>query len=98
MGRGLAASGGCPPLFELQLQEIRTSIDVLAYEPSLIVPSVRRLQIHGGYTDPEPALLLCCGLVQMGYKHRFINEVFTDQKYRSCIAAVLKAGGIHADA
>jgi hypothetical protein len=41
IARGLAASGGCPLLFELHLGGFRRNMDFIAYEPSLIVPSVR---------------------------------------------------------
>jgi hypothetical protein len=65
VGRGLAASGGCPELLELRLDGAMTSFDCLTHEPSLIVPSVRELWIHGRCTEEE-ALLLCCGLLQPG--------------------------------
>jgi hypothetical protein len=70
MARGLAASGGCPELFRLSQVYSASQNEYLTYEPSLIVPSVRDLRI-GGFTTEEEALLLCCGLVQMGYKYRF---------------------------
>jgi hypothetical protein len=68
--RGLAASGGCPPLFELRLLGVQQNVDMVTHEPSLIVPSVRRLRIQEIGKDAEATLLLCCGLTRMGYKHR----------------------------
>jgi hypothetical protein len=73
LGRGLAASGGCPELFEVEVRDVERHLDWLTCEPSasLTVPSVRNLHIIGACSTEEEALLLCCGLVQMGYKHRF---------------------------
>jgi hypothetical protein len=68
VGRGMAASGGCPELFQVRLQGLKINVDCIAYEPSLIVPSVRNLVVGGRGTEEE-ALLLCCGLVQAGYRH-----------------------------
>jgi hypothetical protein len=45
MGRGMAASGGCPPLFELEVYGVKENAILLACEPSLIVPSVRELHV-----------------------------------------------------
>jgi hypothetical protein len=94
VGRGTAASGGCPPLFELRLDGVRENADCLVSEPSLIVPSVGNLHIWVGPTG-EDALLLCCRLVQVGYKHRFTHSLYT-QTHSSCMMAVLEAGEIHA--
>jgi hypothetical protein len=69
MGRGLAASGGCPLLSELRLDDVKSNIDWLLWEPSLIVPSVHRLTVSyqsRHYTDAE-GLLFCCGLVRTGF-------------------------------
>jgi hypothetical protein len=100
VGRGMAASGGCPRLRELHVTGVKRNKDRLAYKPSLIVPSVRSLHIAGGGRgeEGEDALALSCGLVQMGYKHRLITKLNVDQKYGCCVTAILKAGGIHADA
>jgi hypothetical protein len=73
MGQGMAASGGCPELFKVRLAGVSENIDRLTYEPSVIAPSVRELEFEGGRGSEDEALLLCCGLVQMGYKHRLRN-------------------------
>jgi hypothetical protein len=94
VGRGLAASGGCPPLFELRLCGVEQNTDCL------IVPSVRRLFIGGAPTGEE-ALLLYCGLVQMGYKHRLsvyfnptLKPPLCGPLADECMTAVLQTGGI----
>jgi hypothetical protein len=70
LGRGMAASGGCPDLFEVRVDGPETNLDLLTFEPSLIVPSVRRLTILDNWgTEQDKVLMLCCGLVQMGYKY-----------------------------
>jgi hypothetical protein len=47
IGRGMAASGGCPELFEVRLiTGYVTNAEWLTREPSLIVPSVRDLHIE----------------------------------------------------
>jgi hypothetical protein len=82
MGRGVAASGGCPRLFELMLHGLDREGYWLTYEPSLIVPSVRHLHLHAYCTTEEAAdeaLLLCCGLVHMGYEHSLTLQLFTGQ-------------------
>jgi hypothetical protein len=95
VGRGLAASGGCPPLSELHLDRVQRNIDGIVYETNLIVPSVRRLHIQAFVSaSEEDALLLCCGLVQVGYRHGFTHNMHSETYY-SCLAAILKAGGIH---
>jgi hypothetical protein len=71
VGRGLAASGGCPPLFQLGVFGLRHNVVTITHEPSLTLPSVRRLEIEMDGTDVKAALLLCCGLVRVGYRHRF---------------------------
>jgi hypothetical protein len=96
MGCGLAAFGGCPQLRELHVSGVRRDFDCLTFEPSLIVPSVRSLHISGGEGEGEDVLVLYCGLVQMRYKHRLITEPDVHQNYHPCLAAILKAGGIHA--
>jgi hypothetical protein len=110
MGRGLAASEGCPLLSELHLKEVsRQNLGCLAYEPSLIVPSVQDLHISAGGPrgegdDDVLVLVLYCGLVQMGYKHRstpplcFRPGSRASKSYEFCLAAVLRGGGIQATA
>jgi hypothetical protein len=96
-GRGLAASGGCPPLFELHLDGAGRDIDRIVYEPSLIVPTVRHLHVWGGGTEVgEEALVVCCGLVQMGYKHHFTHNFHQYRFPYACLLAVLKARGASA--
>jgi hypothetical protein len=63
MARGLADSGGCPELFEVEVNRLKGDFEFLTYEPSLIVPSVRDLAVYGRGTEEE-ALLLCCAMVQ----------------------------------
>jgi hypothetical protein len=92
VGQGLAASGGCPPLYELHVLGIEQNMDCLIYEPDLIVSSVRDLHTGGQITDQE-ALMLCCGLVKMGYKHR-LTFPYVARNYHDCVA-ILEAGGIH---
>jgi hypothetical protein len=74
LGRGLVASGGCNELVEIRLDGHKESsqdatLGLLAYETGLNVPSLRDLSF-GGYCTEDEALMLCCGLVQAGYKHR----------------------------
>jgi hypothetical protein len=70
VARGLAASRGCPELFELCVGGIERNADWLTREGSLIVPSVRRLRIEARFQSAqEESLLLCCGLAQMGYRY-----------------------------
>jgi hypothetical protein len=92
VGRGLAASGGCPRLSELHLGGVSENFNFLTLEPSLIVPSVRDLHLHLSCSQ-EDALLFCCGLVRFGYKHRLSHNLYTRSR-DSCLAAVLEAGGI----
>jgi hypothetical protein len=96
--RGMAASGGCPELFEVEVTGLTSNIDWVTYEPSLIVPSVRNLRVCGQATEEE-ALLLACGLVQMGYKHRFDDDLWGlpflrhSGPVRACMRAILQSGG-----
>jgi hypothetical protein len=100
VGRGGAASGGCPELFTVEIGGLHKNVDWLTYEPSLIVPSVRDLSISGRGTEEE-ALLLCCGLVQMGCKHRLMNLDLKGLQYSAfdgpicaCMSAILGSGGV----
>jgi hypothetical protein len=81
MGEGLASSGGCPELLRLELHGIRENIVRITGEPSLIVPSVRDLSISGRCTKEE-ALMLCCALVQGGYKHRLLLDLRDPDDFR----------------
>jgi hypothetical protein len=76
VGRGMAASGGCPELFEVKLSGLQRTLHWLTFEPSLIVPSVRSLHLFCRCGTEEEALLLCCGLVQVGYKHRLTVDLY----------------------
>jgi hypothetical protein len=101
VGRGLAASEGSPKLATLKLLQLQINLDWVTYEPSLIVPSVRDLVIHGRCTEEE-ALLLCCGLVQAGYRSRICNDLHSSDDRPSrfpssvsaCMRAIEGAGGI----
>jgi hypothetical protein len=75
LARGMAASGGCPELFEVCVVELERNTDSLTSEPSLIGPSVRRLNLDDVRGTEEEALVLCCGLVQMDYKHHLRIEM-----------------------
>jgi hypothetical protein len=99
VGRGMAASGGCPQLFHVNLAYTARNLDWIAYEPSLIVPSVRDLSIQGHGTEEE-ALLLCCGLVQMSPKHRLVKAHLSGPKWEhlgdavfACKRAILESRG-----
>jgi hypothetical protein len=101
IARGMAASGGCPELFELRVATLESHVGSFLSKPSLIVPSVRDLIILAIGTEEE-ALLLCCGLVQMGYKHRLrmgLRDRDGDELRYSAVActrAILRGAGIHA--
>jgi hypothetical protein len=103
LGRGMAVSGGCPELFELCMESVERNLDMLTYEPSLIVPSVRDLTITSiSHEEEEEGLLLCCGLVQLGYKHRVdMHNVLDYHRARpcpveECMRAILCRGGMNA--
>jgi hypothetical protein len=85
LARGLAASGGCPELLDVELYEIRWNVEWLTYEPSLILPSVRHLDINPstGLTEEEE-LLLWCGVVQMRREHRLEARLWGWKNYRPC--------------
>jgi hypothetical protein len=70
VGRALAASGGCPSLSELRvLNSGLKNAQQLTHSPSIIVPSVRNLEMDVRCTDDE-LLMLCCALVvHRGYCH-----------------------------
>jgi hypothetical protein len=101
VGEGLAASGGCPELVKVKVHDLSNNVDWLTYEPSLILPSVRKLWFDGFCTEEE-ALLLCCGLVQMGYKHSLTMELCDPDRsglsssVTSCMDAILGGGGVKA--
>jgi hypothetical protein len=101
VGGGLAASGGLPGLFELRLTGVERNLDCLTDEPSLIVPAVRRLCLDALCTE-EDALLLYCGLVQVGYKYQVDDENLRfrslgshplDWRVRDCLHAVFEGRG-----
>jgi hypothetical protein len=97
----MADSGGCPNVFELHVDKVTKNRDCLT---SLIVPSVRSLKITTGWgmEEEEEALLLCCGLVQMGYKHR-LRLTAGERKGRiyfsalACMRAIVCGGGMPAN-
>jgi hypothetical protein len=54
VGRGLAASEvRCPELFHLRLSGERSNFDMMAYEPALIVPSVRDFQVAAHFDEGQ---------------------------------------------
>jgi hypothetical protein len=101
MGRGLAAAGGCPELFEVKLYGVEKDHEWVTYSPGLIVPSVHDLNIRGICTEAE-ALLLVCGLVQAGYQRRL--KLYAPQRglkplpsaVSDCVKAIVCGGGINA--
>jgi hypothetical protein len=104
VGRGMAASGGCPELFRVWVRRVDGNLDYLTYEPSLIGPSVRSLGFADCFGTEDEALLLCCGLVQMGYKHhlRMLELMATAEEYlhpsvEACMRAILCGGGMNVD-
>jgi hypothetical protein len=102
LGQGLAASGGCPELFEIRLTEIHWEAELLIYHPSLIAPSVRALWIDA--SDNEVGLMLfCCGLTHTGYKYR-VDFSFSSPStgYPICwnsdlFKAIVRAGALDAE-
>jgi hypothetical protein len=97
MGRGMAASGGCPELFKVKVIGVTRNGNWLALEPGLIVPSVRDLSVVGHQTE-EQALLLCCGLVQAGYDHPLRLELHGGARLPSsalaCMRTMMRAVGM----
>jgi hypothetical protein len=102
VGRGMAASGGCPELFTLAVWGAERNLEWLTYEPSLIVPSVRVLKLLDVCGTEEELLLLCCGLVQVGYKHclqtllRDTDGNIFPSSVLDCMRAIVCAGGMNA--
>jgi hypothetical protein len=101
VGRGIAASGGCPELRYLRTAHVIRNMDWLIREPSLIVPSVRDLCLEDGRCTEDEALLLCCGLVQMGYKYRLNDGWLRDPQLMplrgpvlACVRAILQTAGV----
>jgi hypothetical protein len=100
VGRGGADSGGCSQLFKVAIDGPSKNIDWVTSEPSLVVPSVRELHIAGRGTEEE-LLLLCCGLVQAGYKHRLAMDLSASYgsdfplSGRSCVRAILCGAGLN---
>jgi hypothetical protein len=100
LARGVAASGGCPQLFDVYWSGVERNLHWLTAEPSLFVRSVRKVFIGGADCTEEEALLLCGGLVQTGYKHYVWlgfrgpgNDAHTDSVL-DCMWAILSGGGI----
>jgi hypothetical protein len=98
LGRGMAASGGCPQLHHVCLFGLMKNVHWLTSTPNLFVPSVRELFIGANSCPGEEALLLCCGLVQTGYKHwvgmTFLyspNGEYTPSVL-DCMRAILRGG------
>jgi hypothetical protein len=75
VGRGGAASGGCPELFTVEIGGLHKNVDWLTYEPSLIVPSVRVLRVT---VLPDEAVMLSCGLLQVGYTHKVVPQLVAE--------------------
>jgi hypothetical protein len=101
IARGLAASGSCPELLELGLAELRSDVDLLTYEPSLIAPSVRDLRLGDVQCTGDEALLMCCGLAKLGSNLRFDEGRLLGPQssadggaVRACMRAVLQIGGV----
>jgi hypothetical protein len=44
LGRGMA-TGGCPELWELQIESVAKNAEYLALAPSVIVPSIRVMKV-----------------------------------------------------
>jgi hypothetical protein len=106
VGWGLAVSGGCPGLFELRLSGLKKNLEWLTREPSLILRSVRNLQISTTCSEDgaeEEPLLLFCALVEAGYKYLLEIRVWghtlagLDAPVRACMRAILGWGGINAE-
>jgi hypothetical protein len=99
VGQGLAASGGCPELFELSVGGPRlvANVDSFILEGGLIVPSVRDLDIEA-FCKEEEALSVCCALAQTGYKYRFESHLRESQygtysaSVHACMRAILPSG------
>jgi hypothetical protein len=80
----------------LLVQGVDKNIDSLAWEPSLIVPSVRLLWIFSKCTREE-MLLLGCGLVHLGYRRQLITKLDHDAERSSgaCLRRILGLNRIH---
>jgi hypothetical protein len=102
IGQGLAVSGACPELLEVFLDGVKRNLDWVAKEPSLIIPAVRSLSFGYGCGTEEEWLLLCCGLVQTGYKYLRLhlrdldNHDIAKLSLKTCMRAILCIGGIFA--
>jgi hypothetical protein len=98
VGRGVAASGGCPQLYHVCLGEIRINLHWITSKPSLFVPSVREFEIEAGGCIGDEALLLCCGLVQTEYQYvvcmDFLEYTQDDKTpiLLACMQAILRGG------
>jgi hypothetical protein len=101
VGRGVAVSGGCPELYKVTVDRIESNGVLLTCEPSLIVPSVRDITISSyNFEEEEALLLLCCGLVQIGYKHvlrvrlRGAKPQALPSSVSACMRAIVLGGGM----
>jgi hypothetical protein len=100
LAQGLAASGGCSELLHVFLYGVKSNVDWVAYL-GLVTPSVCYVSIQGLGTEEE-ALLLCCGLVQAGYKYsssiglRRSDSRALPSSVLACMRAVVSAGGVRA--
>jgi hypothetical protein len=101
IARGLAASGGCPELLELELSQLSSEVELLTCEPSLIMPTLRDLRLGDVHCTEEAALLVCCGLAKLGFKLRFDEgRLLHHRQYpsngpmRVCMRAILQIGGV----
>jgi hypothetical protein len=97
----MAASGGCPELFELEVAGIDKNVDCLPYKPSLIESNLQILDIIARRRTEEEALLLYCGLVEIGYRNR-LRESFLHKCYQglsaeayACMRAISPCGWLH---
>jgi hypothetical protein len=75
VARGLVESGGCPSLFELSFGRLSSNAECLTFEPRLIVPSVRVLRVT---VLPDEAVMLSCGLLQVGYTHKVVPQLVAE--------------------
>jgi hypothetical protein len=101
VGRGVAASGGCPELFELSVGGLESNLDWFITDSSLILPSVRNLYINGRGTVEE-ILLLCCLWVLAGYQHLLCIRMSDADEHAlppavsECMRAILSYHGMNA--
>jgi hypothetical protein len=101
VAEGVAASGGCPELFEVIVDGLAKNFEWFVIKPSLVAPSVRNLDITGRFTKEE-ALSLCCALLEADYEHGLsITMVDPDDEplpaaVVACMSAILGERGMSA--